>query len=107
MFPQSPTKGFEMSFNVFTLLQLAFFVAIVVNANLDSDAGESNASANNGSGKSIDVTFCETNCTEKDGEWSGCTGECICVHVDNCTEGRCMMLEGGDYEDYSTPEPEQ
>ncbi|XP_040066683.1 evasin P1124-like [Ixodes scapularis] len=82
-----------MSFNVCTFLQLAVFVAIVFNVNLHPVSAESNGqSSSSSSGKSMKVDFCETNCTEKDGVWSECTGECFCVHVGDSKEGRCMHV---------------
>uniref|UniRef100_A0A090XER6 Putative secreted protein n=1 Tax=Ixodes ricinus TaxID=34613 RepID=A0A090XER6_IXORI len=95
-----------MALNVFTLLQLVFLAAITFNANLHSIAAESETSTNRDSGKPIEVQFCETNCTEENGVWVGCTDNCTCVHVGNCTEGRCMEWGGGDYEDYTTLEAE-
>uniref|UniRef100_A0A090X999 Putative secreted protein n=1 Tax=Ixodes ricinus TaxID=34613 RepID=A0A090X999_IXORI len=95
-----------MALNVFTLLQVVFFVAIVFDANLHSVAAESKTSADGGSGKSIEVNFCETNCTRTNEGWVGCTGGCFCVHVSDRTEGQCMNLEGGDYEDNAPPEEE-
>uniref|UniRef100_A0A6B0UET6 Putative conserved secreted protein n=1 Tax=Ixodes ricinus TaxID=34613 RepID=A0A6B0UET6_IXORI len=82
-----------MATNLFTILQLAGFVAIVFIVNLHSVSAESKEpSASQGPGKSFKVEFCETNCTEDNGVWSGCTGKCICVHLGDSKEGRCMDL---------------
>uniref|UniRef100_A0A0K8RG45 Putative basic tail protein n=1 Tax=Ixodes ricinus TaxID=34613 RepID=A0A0K8RG45_IXORI len=80
-----------MAFNVFAFLQLAVFVAIVFNVNLHSVSAESNGQSSAPSSvKSLKVDFCDTNCTEKDGVWGECTGNCFCVHEGDSKEGRCM-----------------
>ncbi|XP_029822713.3 evasin P1104-like [Ixodes scapularis] len=82
-----------MAANVFTSLQLAGFIALVFIVNLHSVSAESKEpSASQSPGKSFKVEFCETNCTDNNGEWSGCTGNCICIHVGDSNEGRCMDL---------------
>uniref|UniRef100_A0A0K8RF27 Putative basic tail protein n=1 Tax=Ixodes ricinus TaxID=34613 RepID=A0A0K8RF27_IXORI len=82
-----------MAFNVFTFLHLAVCVAIVSNVNLYSVSAESNEQGSSpSSGKSLKVDFCETNCTEQDGVWSDCTGDCFCVHVGDSKESRCMHV---------------
>ncbi|XP_029842047.2 evasin P1124-like [Ixodes scapularis] len=82
-----------MAVNVFTILQLIVFVAIVFNVNLHSVSAESKEpSASEESGKSIELKYCETNCTKTDGEWCGCTDGCICVHAGDSDEGRCLDL---------------
>nr|A0A0K8RG61.1 RecName: Full=Evasin P1124; Flags: Precursor [Ixodes ricinus] len=80
-----------MAVNVFTILQLAVFAAIVLNVNLHSVSADSKGTSDSqDSTKSIKVDFCETNCTKTDGGWTGCTGDCICVSVGDSIEGRCM-----------------
>uniref|UniRef100_A0A0K8REH2 Putative basic tail protein n=1 Tax=Ixodes ricinus TaxID=34613 RepID=A0A0K8REH2_IXORI len=82
-----------MAFNVFAFLQLAVFVAIVFNVNLHSVSANSNGQGSSpSSGKSLKVDFCETNCTEQDGVWSPCLGDCFCVHEGDSKEGRCMHV---------------
>ncbi|CAN7989816.1 unnamed protein product [Ixodes pacificus] len=85
-----------MAVNVFTILRLAVFAAIVLNVNLHSVSAEpaepKGTSDSESSARSFKVDFCETNCTKTDGGWHGCTGDCICVHVGDSDEGRCMDL---------------
>ncbi|KAM7303459.1 evasin P1074-like [Ixodes scapularis] len=102
-----PVKGTTMAFNVITFLQLAVFVVIILNINLHSvSAGLKESSGPQSSDNSLKAEFCDTNCTVKtDGKWTGCSGDCFCVHIGNKKEGRCMRLDG-DY-DYSSTGPEE
>uniref|UniRef100_A0A090XBI2 Putative secreted protein n=1 Tax=Ixodes ricinus TaxID=34613 RepID=A0A090XBI2_IXORI len=91
-----------MEVKTFAFLQIAVLIALGLHS---ASAGSIQPGAPQSSANSIDAEFCSTNCTAGPNQaWSGCSDGCLCVHVGNSTEGRCIKLNI-DY-DNTTPEAE-
>nr|A0A0K8R7D4.1 RecName: Full=Evasin P458; Flags: Precursor [Ixodes ricinus] len=89
-----------MEVKTFAFLQIAVLIAFSLHS---ASAGSKQPGAAGSSSDSVEAVFCPTNCTKgTNGAWSGCSDDCICVHVGENTEGSCMKFSG-DY-DYPTPE---
>uniref|UniRef100_A0A0K8R5H7 Putative basic tail protein n=1 Tax=Ixodes ricinus TaxID=34613 RepID=A0A0K8R5H7_IXORI len=81
-----------MEVKTFAFLQIAVLIALGLHS---ASAGSKQPGAAQSSSNSVVATFCPTNCTEGPNKaWSGCSAECLCVHVGNNTEGRCIKLIG-------------
>uniref|UniRef100_A0A0K8R581 Putative basic tail protein n=1 Tax=Ixodes ricinus TaxID=34613 RepID=A0A0K8R581_IXORI len=91
-----------MEVKTFAFFQIAVLIALGLHS---ASAGSKQPGPAQSSSNSGEAVFCPTNCTEGPNKaWSGCSANCLCVHVGNSTEGRCIELIG-DF-DYGTQEAE-
>uniref|UniRef100_A0A0K8R4J4 Putative basic tail protein n=1 Tax=Ixodes ricinus TaxID=34613 RepID=A0A0K8R4J4_IXORI len=81
-----------MELNAFTILQIAVFIAVGYHANTHTTVAGSVEGKHSDPKDDIDVSYCGMNCTVKNGKSSGCSPDCVCVHVGNERNGICITI---------------